>query len=485
MNTSRTHFPAKSLLVLAISGALVACGGSSSKKDEHDHQHDHAHHGGRLIYSVAGANDTLKMYDQTVSNNRFTSTTVSANANAQLVLSNDGLTLALLDGSDLRVISSGLQHAGHTHSVESLSDSPITNVTKVIATTDHFSLLKSNGESVLIEAEDGVEVTGLALQTNAVYPTLALKGGQYMTFTDSTTTAGHTDITVINADGTTGDNGLIWVRPNDGGYFTESFSCADGVNDTAQTDNFTVVLCGDGTLRWLISGYVAPESHPHAGQTIHVTQRYPEVLDTNDNSIVIRREGAIGEVTAGGAALGFIENITGLTKTHHDGNVIAAWSADQLWLVNSHNDHPHRGNLADITGDNFGDIIAAAATTDDNAIAVLSNSGKLAVSRFDVNSSSNPIATGSVEREQLGTAGQAWSTNNAHLLAGAYEFLIVNRTTGTLYQVDAHDAEDDYHLHGTYPDASLQNAHSMVFAHAIDDDHDDDHEHDHHSGNSH
>ena len=471
MHQHRSLFPARSLLVIALSSTLIACGGGSSSSADNDHDdHDHAE-GGRLIYSLAGSADTLRMFDQTVATDQFTSTTVATGADTKLILSNDGVTLAMLDGTDLSIVSSGLEHMhgedAHTHDVEIATADPITNVTQVIATTDHFSVLKSDGSGLLLEAADGEPVAGLNLPSTIVYPTLALEGGQFMTFTANVDDAADTDITVVNADGSTGDNGLIWVRPNTDGFFTESMTCTDGVEQTAQTDNFTIILCGDGTLRWLISGYVAAEGHPAgAGETIHVTQRYP--------STETRRAGAVGEVTAG--ANGFIENITGLTKTHHEGNVIAAWSADQLWLVNAHNDHPHRGDLVAITGESFGNIIATAATTDDNAIALLSDTGKLAVSRFDVDESSNPVATGESELEQLGSAAADWSVNDSHMLAGAYEFLIVNRTTGTLYQVDAHDDEDDYHLHATDTNSNLINAFSAVFAHSAEE-HDEEHAH--------
>ncbi len=452
---------------------LSACGGdSSSDSSDNDHNHDHAE-GGRLIYSLSGSADTLKMFDQTVTSEQFTSTTVATGADAQLVLSNDGVTLAMLNGSDLSIVSSGLEHMhgedAHAHAVATLTAAHIADVAQVVATTDHFSVLKNDGSGLLLEAADGEVVSGLNLPNNLVYPALALQGGQFMTFTANAVTPANTDITVVNADGTTGTDGLIWVRPHDGGYFAESMTCADGVEQTAQTENFTLILCGDGTLRWLISGYVTIDGHPQgAGETLHVTQRYP--------ATETRREGAVGEVTTG--STGFIENITGLTKTNHEHSVIAAWSADQLWLVNAHSDHPHRGDLVSVTGENFGDIIAVTTTTEDDAIALLSNSGKLAVSRFDVDDSSNPVATGETEREQLGAAGAVWNTSNSHLLAGAFEFLVVNSATGTLYEVDTHSAEGDYHLHSTTANSNLNNAFSAVFAHVAEEEHaDDDHDH--------
>jgi len=478
MRKQNTALPAQSWLVLAMAGLLTACGGSnndSSGSDSHDHDHDHAEAGGRLIYSLSGNDDTLKMFDQTVSSKKITGTAVAAKADAQLVLSNDGITLAMLEGSDLRIISSGLEHMTyadpHPHDVETLSAAAITNVDKVVATTDHFSVLKTDGTGLLLEAADGSEISGLSW-SDIVYPTLALHGGQYLTFTANATTPANTDISVINADGSSGTNGLIWVRPNDGGYFAKSLTCTNGVNDAAQTEDFTVILCGDGTLRWLISDYETPVGHPAGdGVTIHVSQRYPATTD--------RREGETGEVTTG--TTGFIENITHLTKTHHDDDVIAAWSADQVWMVNGHGDHPHRGNISTIVGADFGNIIALAATTDDDALAVLSDSGKIAVSRFEVKSSSNPVLKGSVEREQLGAEGNSWSSTNAKLLSGPYAFMIANSATQKLYQFDTHSAEDDYHLHTTYNDAAPSSISSAVFAHAIEAEHsDDDHDgHDH------
>ena len=125
---------------------LSACGGdSSSDSSDNDHNHDHAE-GGRLIYSLSGSADTLKMFDQTVASEQFTSTTVATGADAQLVLSNDGVTLAMLNGSDLSIVSSGLEHMhgedAHAHAVATLTAAHIADVAQVVATTDHFSVLK-------------------------------------------------------------------------------------------------------------------------------------------------------------------------------------------------------------------------------------------------------------------------------------------------------------------------------------------------------
>lgn len=455
--------PAKALMVLALSGLLAACGNSNDKDDD---DHDHAHNqGGRLIYSLNTA-PGLSMHDQTLETPEFVHTNVNSLAGARLILAKDGLTAALQEGTNLSVVSSGLEHLhgdhAHTHDVE-LTGGSFTNVQQVMATGYYFSTLSGNNSDLISSNGEGVEKSW----SNVVYPTLALKGGDFLKFTANAVNNTVTNISVVNHHGDTGANGRIFVRPNNEGYFTESITCTGGISETAQTDNFTVILCGDGTLRWLISGYLAPENHPAAGQTLHVTQRYP----ATDN----RREGVVGEVTAGSS--GFIEGITSLTTTHHEGNVIAAWSPDQLWLINAHNDHPHRGDLAGITGVNFGNIIAVAATTDDSALAALSDSGKVAISRFEVNSSSNPVARGEVVREQLGSAANWVVADNSALVSGSYAFFAINKVTGTLYNLDTHAADDDYHLHGTHQNENLKNLSSVVFAHTIEDDHDDHHDH--------
>lgn len=441
---------------------LTACGGSNKDHiEEDDHQHAGA---ARLIYSQASSSDTLKMFDQTLATPSFADSTVAASANAQLVLANDGLTVAMLEGDKLSLVSAGLEHAGgehgRTHELSLLTTSPWQGVQKVVATEDYFSTLDGSGHSLLMDAEDGKVVSRWA---EAVYPTLALEGDDYLVFTANSQDATTTDITVKKADGSTGGSGLIFVRPNVDGYFTPSMSCPQGVRSTAQTEDFSLILCGDGTLRWLISGYDAPEGHPQAGQTLHVTQRYPAVLDAN--GATVRAEGAVGEVTAGAAEKGFVRNITGLSATWHEDNVIAAWSGSQLWLINAHGDHPHRADLSGLLSSNFGDLIAVEASTQDSALAVLSSNGQIAISRFAVENN-NPVAKGAVVREQL-SANASWSANNTRLLAGAQGFFVLSQgaTTGVLYQLDAHSDEEDYHLHGQYKDSSLSQFGSAVLAH--------------------
>jgi hypothetical protein len=462
-------------LVLALGSTLAACGGSSSDNSPAPPPPVAAPPpaapaplaGGRLIYSLDGVNDTLKMFDETVASNRFTGTTVSAVAGAQLVLSNDGLTLAMLEGDSLSVVSAGLEHleddTPRTEAPRIESAAPISSVSMVVATMDHFSVLRADGTGLLLEAADGEE-TG-DVWTDLVYPTLALDGGQFLIFTANAVNPADTDLTVVNADGSTGENGLIWMRPNATGFFAESLTCADGVEETTQTERFTVALCGDGTLRWLASGWLAPPGHPAAGQTIHASQRYPETAN--------RREGADGELPAGGSA--FIENISGLAMTRSEENVIAAWAGDQLWLVNLHSDHTHRLLVNPSLPENT-NIIAVAAATVDDAVTVLSDTGVASTFRFMINASANPeVIDGMFYLEQLGSASANWTAERSHMVAGPYDFYVINRDTGTLYHIDSHDPDDEYHLHATLTQSDLGDAFSAVFAHVIEDGHGHDH----------
>lgn len=448
-------------LALPLALLLSACGGSNKDYIDDDHDHDdEATFGGRLIYS-SNADDSLAFFDQT-NDNQFDRSTVAAKADAKLVLSRDGLKVAMLEGTNLSIVSSGLEHLHdshpHTHELSLASSAPFAGVAQVLATGAYFSTLDSDGKSRLISV-DGKEVA--ASWANARYPSLALAGGDFLIFSANADDSS-TDIRVVDAQGNSGTDGLIWARPNADGVFVPAMNCPDGVKDSAQSEDFTLLLCGDGTLRWLISGYEAVDGHPQAGKTLHVTQRYPATSG--------RREGALGEVTTG--SKGFIGNISALSATWHDDDVIAAWAGDQLWLINAHNDHPHRKDLSTLVGSDFGAIKAVAAAYEDDAIAILSDSGKLAISRFALESST-PAATGETVREDFAIGA------DLSLMASGLGFWLVDRAAGELISLDAHSSEDDYHLHGRYSDESVKNASSVVFAYPRDEDSDHDHDHDH------
>ncbi len=461
MNYSYEKLGVRLALTLTAITFLVACGGKNKDLDKHDSDHEHAESlGGRLLYSNTMA-DTLKLYDQTLEKSqRFSTTTVAAQANAGLILSNDGLAVAMLEGDEFSVISSGLEHLegahAHAHAVSISTAKPYADIKQVVATGEYFSTLTNTGSSQLVNS-NGTETTQQWI--DVVHPTLALGGGDFLKFTKDSTSI-NVDITVVDAQGGSGTDGLIFLRPNADGSMIKSLSCAEGIKQTAQTESFTMILCSDGSLRWLISGYEAPETHPQKGKTIHVTQRYPATADANNNEV--RSAGANGEVVAGSA--GFIKNISGVLAASYEDNVIAAWSEDQLWLINAHNDHPHKADLSKMRGVDFGNTIAVVAN-EHEALALLIDTGKIAIIRFEI-SNHSPVAVGASVQDTLVSANESYTATNSMLLAGGNEFFVIHKPTYALFEFDAHSAAEDYHLHSTQTNESLQSLHSAVFAHA-------------------
>lgn len=473
---SRSFVPSalRGAVALALTGLLAACssssdspgsppGGVTPTPSPTPTPGPTALIGGRLLYSLDGVTDTLQMFDETVAANRFTGTTVAAGPNTRLVLANNGLTAAMLDGDRLSIVDSGLEHLRdddpHTHKVEVVSAVPLSGVQQVVATRDHFSVLLADGTSRLLEASDGADAG--KSWSNTVYPTLELPGEHFLVFTANAGNPADVDMTVVDAQGASGEEGLIFLRPNATGVFGRSITCANGVQQTAQTERFTIALCGDGTLRWLASGVETPEGHPAGGgRVIHTSQRYP--------ATETRRAGATGEVVA--SANGFIENITGILPTRSDENVILVWAAEQLWLVSLHFDHPHRGSFfADLPEGTR--IIAAAAATVDEAVTVISDRGRSSSFRFEINNQNNPVRKGGVDNEQLGSATATWTAGRTHIVGGPFDFYVINRDQARLYHIDAHDPDDEYHLHATLNHPRLADALSAVYAHLIDEDH--------------
>lgn len=464
------------LLTLTAFSMLVACGGKN--KDIEEKQHEHAHTdavGGRLLYSTDVA-DTLKVYDQTLQPTpQFNTTTVATLAKVQLTLATDGLTVAMLEGADLSVVNSGLAHLhgehAHSHPV-SLSAAPaIANVQQVVATGEYFSILSTTGSSTLLNS-DGTATD--QQWPNVVYPTLALAGGDFLTFTQS---GDDVDLTVVDAQGSSGTEGRIFLRPNDDGYLAQSISCAGGIRQAAQTENLTLIACEDGSLRWLISGYEAPDAHPQAGKTIHVTQRYPATVDVNNNEV--RPAGAVGEVVAGSTK--FIGDILNVLAASFEDNLIAAWSADQLWLISAHGDHPHQGDLSALMRTDFGNAIALAANSHD-ALAVLSDQGNVAITRYAIQNH-KPQAIGAVTQVSWPLNGETFNSERAVLLSGDNAFFMLHPATASLFEFDAHSDEEDYHLHRKDTHSDLKSAQSAVFAYIKEqhDEHTEDHDASEHS----
>lgn len=441
MNTSRTHFPAKSLLVLAISSALVACGGSSSsKKDEHDHEHEHEHehddHAGRLLFSVQD-NDPLFVYDE--AENKFDDIgSATANA-ATLVLADNGLSAAVLAGTTLNIVFSGLHNDDHNeehdhdeeHDHAELLDITLNSVTKVIATRGHFSAL-SNGATQLLNSDD-IENPMLAFETaittpaSQTYPGIVLDAEHRVFFA--------------------ADNAYVYNDMD----LEDTLDCTNPTHH-AEAGELTVINC-DGTAKYVVLEVHGDHHHIYTGEV------------------------------AGLSAI----NLTNLTSNGHD---IVAWTSSNAWIIaiNEHDDS-HTHDMVSIQAANESLTVeasaltlpelngasicqAAFATEDKDTLGVLTSNGRLHL--INVEDDTNRTLT----LDNTNT-----DCNSLHLAAGAEAFLVANTVESKLYLIDAHDGP--YHIHSRINDSRISELAHMVYMHASHDDHDDhDHDHDNHDDHS-
>ena len=432
----------KSLLVLAMAGTLAACGGGSGSSSDSDHDDDdhseEEHAGGRLIYSVSD-DSGLNMYDQTVESDDAYSTDVIATSTSgsTLVLAKSGLTAALLDGGAVSIVDSGLEHLvdedGHTHDVSSAATTLTSGITTVITTHEYFSAYDGSTSTVL-NAEDGAVVT---TWTSVDYPTLALAGGHYLTFTD--------------IDGSI----TIEVKEADGESLTApvSATCNGDITATAQTEHLTQILCSNDSLLSVI----AAEGETDTSFTI-----------TTDTSTTVA-------------------DLTNLTATFSTYDVIAGWSteANKLVLSKAHSDHV---DTADISSELVADgiiTVAAPSSDESEALGVLGTSGRFLALFYHAEGEELTIEGSS--KFDLDTS-ISWSASDL-LLADSEAFIAVNLAGNTLFFIDGHDGES-YHLHSRAEGSSdLSALASAVLAHAQDDhdhdeDHDDEHDHDEEDGES-
>ncbi len=424
----------KSLLVLAMAGTLAACGGSdnNSDSDTDDHSdeehHDEEHTGGRLIYSVSD-DSGLNMYDQTAEEADAFSTDVVATSatGATLVLAKSGLTAAMLDGGAVSIVDAGLEHLaeedGHTHEVSSEATTLTSGITMVVATHEYFSAI-GDMASTVINAEDGTAVTA---PSSDAYPTLALTGGHFLTFTNGID--GAIDLEVVEANGDSLETPV-------------TLSCASGgITTTAQTEHLTQVLCGNDTLLTLIA---------EEGET--ETEFY----------------------TDSDAEAGF----DSLTATFSENDVIAAWNSTTgaITLTNAYGDHPHS---TDVTENVDAESILAVTPVGDHdteVLGVLAGDGVFTALFYTVEDESVTVES----KDTFIINSEATWTSADKLLAGATAFLVVNTEANELYYMDAHDGSD-YHVHGSaIANEDLASVSSAVFAFAGGE-----HEHDHEEGEEH
>ncbi|SIS85316.1 hypothetical protein SAMN05421686_105176 [Thalassolituus maritimus] len=412
----------KSLLVLAMAGTLAACGGSDSNSDndnddhsdEEHHDDEHAHTGGRLIYSVSD-DSGLNMYDQTAEEaDAFSTDVVTTSATgATLVLAKSGLTAAMLDNGAVSIVDSGLEHLaeedGHTHEVSSEATTLTSGITMVVATHEYFSAFDGMASTV-IDAEDGTAVTA---PSSDAYPTLALTGGHFLTFTNGID--GAIDLEVVEANGDSLETPV-------------TLSCASGgITTSAQTEHLTQVLCGNDTLLTLIA---------EEGET--ETEFY----------------------TDSDAEAGF----DSLTATFSENDVIAAWNSTTgaITLTNAHGDHPHS---TDVTENVDAESILAVTPVGDHdteVLGVLAGDGVFTALFYTVEDESVTVES----KDTFIINSEATWTSADKLLAGATAFLAVNTEANELYYMDAHDGSD-YHVHGSaIANEDLASVSSAVFAFA-------------------
>ncbi|TPD54201.1 MAG: hypothetical protein C9355_09595 [Thalassolituus maritimus] len=426
----------KSLLVLAMAGTLAACGGSDSNSDndnddhsdEEHHDDEHAHTGGRLIYSVSD-DSGLNMYDQTAEEaDAFSTDVVTTSATgATLVLAKSGLTAAMLDNGAVSIVDSGLEHLaeedGHTHEVSSEATTLTSGITMVVATHEYFSAYDGMASTV-IDAEDGTAVTA---PSSDAYPTLALTGGHFLTFTNGID--GAIDLEVVEANGDSLETPV-------------TLSCASGgITTSAQTEHLTQVLCGNDTLLTLIA---------EEGET--ETEFY----------------------TDSDAEAGF----DSLTATFSENDVIAAWNSTTgaITLTNAHGDHPHS---TDVTENVDAESILAVTPVGDHdteVLGVLAGNGVFTALFYAAEDHSVTVES----KDTFIINSEATWTSADKLLAGATAFLAVNTEANELYYMDAHDGSD-YHVHGSaIANEDLASVSSAVFAFAGGE-----HEHDEEEGEEH
>lgn len=422
MHQHRSLFPARSLLVIALSSALIACGGGSSSSSDDDHYHDHEH-SGRLLFSVSD-NTTLTVYDE--EEEAFDNIGSAAGNGAQLVLADNGLSAAVLANGILNIVYSGLHaeddeegteegHGEHEHA--EMLEVSLPSVDQVVTTRGHFSAL-SNGATQLLPTAD-VEAEGLAFENTTgpasqTYPALVLDEEH--------------DLKLFFADGQ--------AHVYEGDTSDTTFACANPQGH-AEAGELTVLNCDGSAV------YVLIEEH-------------------NDHHHIHHDDVAFPAATS----------ISGLTSNGHD---VVAWNSTAVWVLEAA-EHEHVDVMvvaaaaeeeADVSAEALtlalgGATIctAAFATEDEESLGVLSSDGKLHILNLDSAATTTIVLD---ETASPSCAGLA-------LANGPEAFLVADKAAGLLYMVDAHDGP--YHIHTRLQDDDMINLSNLVFMHAIDASHD-------------
>ena len=410
----------KSLLALAVAGALTACGGDDSGDniDPEIEEEEHEHAGSRLIYTVTDESGVF-LFEEAESEFSKTDVTTSTTG-ATLVLATSKMTAALLDNGAVSIVDAGIEHheeegaeeaaAEEEHSEEEHEDvtataTVLTSITQIVATHEYFSAFDGM-DSHVIDAETGSEITA---PSSDAYPILALSGGHFLTFNAAETGI---NVTVTEEDGTALTTPAAW-------------NCDGNIAATAQTEILTQVLCSNGNLLTLVA---------EEGAT-----------DTTFNS-----ESAADT------------DFTALTPATSGDDVIAAWSTSgELTLTLGMGDHTHTVDVSDnVTSTNFIGV-ATLAEEGSNVFGVLGTDGVFTGVYYAIEG--HAITYASKDAFVI-DADATWESDDA-LYASDISFFAFNSSDNRLYLIDGHE-DGDLHVHTSISDSALSNVASAVFAFA-------------------
>lgn len=423
MHQNRSLFPARSLLVIALSSALIACGGGSASSSDDDHNHEHEHeHSGRLLFSVSD-NTTLTVYDE--EEEAFEPLEQYAAGNgAQLVLADNGLSAAVLASGTLNIVYSGLHaedeeenaeedHGEHEHA--EMLEVSLPSVDQVVTTRGHFSALRLGATQLLptadVEAADLDFEPPLDTVASQTYPALVLDEEHGLTLFFAA--------------------GQAYVYEGD--ISDTTFACVDPQGH-AEAGELTVLNCDGSAV------YVLIEEH-EATVEVHT-----------------------GEVSGP-------TGITGLTSNGHE---VLAWNGTAAWVLEAA-EHEHVDVMvvaaaaeeeADVSAEALtlalgGATIcnAAFATEDEDTLGILTSNGLLHLTNPN---NPQPLALDMSENP---------GCENLFLASGPEAFIAVDKVAEQLYIFDTLSG-GSYHLHDRIEGDELANLSNLVFMHAIDASHD-------------
>ncbi|MGB1090829.1 MAG: hypothetical protein ACPGYX_01805 [Oceanobacter sp.] len=369
---------------------LSACGSSDSNdsttEDEHDHETVQ-----QFVYTDANTTDIM---NNELEGEDSETLGQAAAMDGELLLSDDGLTAALITGSSVQFVYSGIEvhdeeeeesEEEEEHAEPSLISAAEMSIdVDVYMTNNHYAWLDSGNTTFLPAAhlaEGEVETEEFVLEgVTQVLPALILDEEHEM-------------VAAFN-----GSNVTIY----EGEEQTEldSFTC-DSPEVSVQNGGLAMVQC-DGFIRYLVveEDESTEEAEVHSGSVL-------DGVDVEDVQVA--------------------------------GTYILAYSEDAVYLVHGHDDHAD-AEAQDITLESEQTICAAALDYDAEALAVVFSdaTGKI----IDLTGTN---ATSSIT---LTEASDTFSCEDVNLTGGESTFVMTDNSTGYMYIADSHDGAP-YHIHTT------------------------------------